>query len=46
MSIRTLERPTAPGKWHVGQSTELVNGTIGIVAAFGLVVLFLMAMVH
>jgi len=46
MSMRTLDRPTEPGKWHVGQSTELVNGTIGIVVVFGLVVLFLMAMMH
>ena len=46
MSMRTLDRPRAPGKWHAGQSTKLVNGTIGIVVVFGLVVLFLMAMTH
>ena len=46
MSMRTFDRPTEPGKWHAGQSTELVNGTIGIAVVFGLVVLFLMAMMH
>jgi hypothetical protein len=46
MSMRTFDRPTEPGKWHLSQSAELFNGTVGIVAVFGLVVLFLMAMTH
>jgi hypothetical protein len=46
MSMRTVDRPHAPGDWDRSQSADLVNGTLGIVACFGLVCLFLMAMAH
>jgi hypothetical protein len=44
MSMRTADRPDAPGEWDRSQSTDLVNGTLGIVICFGLICLFLMAM--
>lgn len=44
MSMRAIERPSEPGQWDRSQSADLFNGTLGIVAAFGLVCLFLMAM--
>ena len=46
MSMRTAERPEAPGHWDSSQSAELLNGTLGLVVCFGLVCLFLVAMAH
>jgi len=46
MSMRTADRPTQPGDWNTAQSSDLVSGTLGLVACFGLVCLFLMAMAH
>lgn len=46
MSMRTIERQDGSDNWNRSQSAELVNGTLGIVACFVLVCLFLMAMVH
>lgn len=46
MSMRTAERPDAPGEWDHGQAADLVNGTLGIAVCFGLVCLFLMAMAY
>jgi hypothetical protein len=44
MSMRAIERPTEPGHWDRSQSSDLLNGTLGIVACFALVCLFVMAM--
>lgn len=44
MSMRTVDRPDAPGEWDRSQSAELINGTLGIVLGFGLVCLFLLVM--
>lgn len=44
--MRAIERPGEPGHWDRSQSADLVNGTLGIAACFGLVCLFLMAMLH
>lgn len=46
MSIRAIERPTEPGHWDRSQSADLINGTLGIVACFALVCLFLLAMLN
>lgn len=46
MSMRAIERSGEPGHWDRNQSAELASGTLGIVACFALVCLFLMAMLH
>lgn len=46
MSMRTVERPAAPGDWDGSQSSDLVSGTFVIAVCFGLVCLFLIAMAH
>jgi hypothetical protein len=46
MSMRTVERPAAPGAWDDNQSSDLVSGTFVIVVCFGLVCLFLIAMAN
>lgn len=46
MSMRAIERTSGPGQWDRSQSADLLNGTLGIVASFGLVCLFLLAMLR
>jgi hypothetical protein len=46
MSMRTIERPSAPGEWDTSQNSDLVSGTFVIAVCFGLVCLFLIAMAH
>jgi hypothetical protein len=46
MSMRAIERATGPGQWDRSQSADLLNGTLGIAACFGLVCFFLLAMLR
>ena len=44
MSMRTADRQHAPGHWDRTQASDLMSGTLGIVACFALVCFFLLAM--